>query len=383
MIPSRFQQLVELPMTPNRKVDRKALPEPGEAVAITDFVPPEGDAERRLATIWREVLGVETIGRNDSFFDLGGHSLLVAKLLRRVEAEYGRKFSMAAFFQSYRLAAMAARLEQGEPLNAPGAVAIQPLGARPPILWLEGGPTFLPLARAIGLDQPFLGVSLDPMLEAVEDRPTMQECARRMADIIRGIRPSGPYYIGGWCTAGVLAYEVAAQLRAAGADVPLVLLAHATNPTERGRMGTLNLTISKLRYHLDQLRRQPRGKRWRYLRDRIRGAGEAVGWRNADIGETERQLRGKLDRALYDYRPPAYAGDVVLFQPAERPDLLDSRPGWAPLVSGRFVAHEISGTHSSMLLQPHVAGFAAALRDELLQVQSAPGAQRKLLRAVG
>lgn len=383
MIPSRFEPIAELPMTPNRKLDRKALPEPGGAMAVADFVPPEGETEARLAAIWCEVLGVETIGRNDSFFDLGGHSLLVAKLLRRVEAEYGRKFSMAAFFQSYRLAAMAARLEQGESLNAPGAVGIQPLGARPPILWLEGGPTFLPLARAIGLDQPFLGVSLDPMLEAAADRPDTRECAREMVSIIRGIRPTGPYYIGGWCTAGVLAYEVAVQLRAAGEDVPLVLLAHATNPTERYRIGTAKLAWSKLRYHLDQLRRQPAGERWRYLRERIQGVGAAVGFQTADLDENALRLRAKLDRSLLDYRPPAYAGDVALFQPSERPDLLDSRPGWAPLISGRFVAHDVSGTHSSMLLQPHVEQFGAMLREELLRAQAAPTAPRKHLRAVG
>jgi amino acid adenylation domain-containing protein len=383
MIPSRFEQIAALPMTPNGKVDRKALPAPGGAVAMPDFLPPEGEAEERLAAIWREVLGVETIGRHDSFFDLGGHSLLVTKLLRRVEADYGRKFSMAAFFQSYRLAAMAGRLAQDEPLNYPGAVAIQPLGSRPPLLWLEAGPTFLPLAREVGLDQPFLGVPIDRMLEEVGEHPDFVECARRMVANIRQIRPHGPYYIGGWCTAGILAYEIGAQLRSAGEDVPLLLLAHSTNPTEFGRIGAFKLAWSKLLYHVDQWRRQPAGTRGRYLRDRLKGATEALGLRNAEMGEAPRMLRAALDRAAYAYRPPAYGGDVVLFQPAERPDLLDARPGWAPLVSGKFTAVEIPGTHSSMLLHPHVEQFGVAMRDELLRAQSSRGVARKLLRAVG
>jgi amino acid adenylation domain-containing protein len=382
MIPSRFEQLSVLPMTPNGKVDRKALPEPGGAVAMPDFVPPEGEAEERLAAIWREVLDVETIGRHDSFFDLGGHSLLVTKLLRRVEEDYGRKFSMAAFFQSYRLAAMAGRLAQGEPLNHSGAVAIQPLGSRPPLLWLEGGPTFLPLSRAVGLDQPFLGVPIDAMLEAAGERADFIECARQMVKIIRQIQPNGPYYVGGWCTAGILAFEVASQLRGTGEEVPLLLLAHSTNPTEFGRIGSFKLAWSKLRYHVDQWRRQPAGKSGRYLRDRLDGIAEVLGLRRAAMGEVPRLLRTALDRAAYDYRPSAYGGDVALFQPAERPDLLDSRPGWAPLVSGRFVAHEIPGTHSTMLLHPHVEQFGAAMRDELLRVQASRGA-RNLLRAVG
>ncbi len=72
-----------------------------------------GSAEERLAAIWREVLGVDAVGHADSFFDLGGHSLLVTKLLRRVEADYGRKFAMADFFQSYRLDQMAVQPEGG------------------------------------------------------------------------------------------------------------------------------------------------------------------------------------------------------------------------------------------------------------------------------
>ena len=382
MIPSRFEQLAELPMTPNRKVDRKALPEPGDAVAVADFAPPEGKAEEQLAVIWRDVLGVERIGRHDSFFDLGGHSLLVTRLLRRVETEYGRKFSMATFFQSYRLAAMAARLEQGEPLDRFGAVAIQPLGARPPVLWLEGGPTFLPLAQAVGLDQPFLGVPIDVMLEAAGESADFIECARQMVEIIRQVQPSGPYYVGGWCTAGILAYEVGVQLRAAGEDVPLLLLAHSTNPTEFYRIGRVRLVFSKLRYHFDQWRRQPASERGRYMRDRLGAILVALRLRASEVSEVPRVLRAALDRAAYDYRPSAYGGDVALFQPAERPDVLNSVPGWKPLISGRFASHEIRGTHSSMLLPPHVESFGDAMREELILAQSKRGARNRL-RAVG
>jgi len=91
--------------------------------------------------------------------------------------------------------------------------------------------------------------------------------------------------------------------------------------------------------------------------------------------------RAALDRAAYGYRPSAYGGDIALFQPAARPDVLDSVPGWKPLVSGRFASHEIPGTHSSMLLPPHVEAFGEAMRDELLRAQSKRGAGSRL-RAV-
>ena len=89
----------------------------------------------------------------------------------------------------------------------------------------------------------------------------------------------------------MLAYEVAVQFRAAGEDVPLVLLAHATNPTERYRIGAIKLALGKLRYHLNQLHRQPAGERWRYLRERIQGVGAAVGLQTADLDENALRLR--------------------------------------------------------------------------------------------
>jgi thioesterase domain-containing protein len=220
------------------------------------------------------------------------------------------------------------------------------------------------------------------MLESAGDSADFIECARQMVDIIRQVQPEGPYYIGGWCTAGILAYEVGVQLRAAGEDVPLLLLAHSTNPTEFYRIGRFRLLFSKLRYHIGQWRRQPASVRGRYLRDRLHAILVALRLRASEVSEVPRMLRAALDRAAYDYRPSAYGGDVALFQPAERPDVLNAVPGWKPLISGRFASYEIRGTHSTMLLPPQVVGFGEAMRDELLRAQSKPGAGNRL-RAVG
>ena len=90
-------------------------------------------------------------------------------------------------------------------------------------------------------------------------------------------------------------------------------------------------------------------------------------------------LRAALDRAAYDYRPPAYDGDVALFQPADRPSVLDARPGWARLTRGRFAAYEIPGGHSTMLQQPDVRHLADRMREAL---HAAQGRQDDAQRAV-
>ncbi|MBV9841732.1 MAG: amino acid adenylation domain-containing protein [Sphingomonadaceae bacterium] len=367
MIPSRFETLAALPMTPNRKIDRKALPAPEGSMAARDTAPPHGDAEERLAAIWREVLGIETIGREDSFFELGGHSLLVAKLLRRVEQDWGRRMGMAEFFRGHRLHEMAARLTADEPsveARDPFAlVPIQPQGTQSPLIWLDAGPAFLPLAQGLGPDQPFLGLPVDPIIAREYGKQlSFEQFAGHVVASLRAQRPHGPYYIGGWCTSGILAFAVASRLVADGEEVPLLVLAHAMNPRALKSIGPWRLRLSKLRFHLRKWLKARDG-RGTYLRDRLHALAEDAGVARARTAEgTHGALRADLDRAAYAYRPRIYRGDVALFQPKERPDVLDSRDGWASVVRGWFSPHEIAGGHSTMLEEPHVADMVRHMR---------------------
>ena len=371
MIPSRFVTLDALPMTPNRKIDRNALPAPTGSAAARETLPPQGDSEERLAVLWRDLLGVATIGRDDSFFDLGGHSLLVAKLLRRIEDEWGRRIGMAEFFRNHRLAELAARIDAGAETDAGGFVPIQPKGWRPPLLWLDAGPAFLPLAQAIGEDQPFFGVPVDPILEREAARGyDFEAMAGHVVAAIRAVRPSGPYYVGGWCTSGILAFAVAERLAREGAAVPLVVLAHAVNPTEYPRIGAWRLKLSKARFHARQWLREPAGTRLRYLRDRAVAVLEALRISRARTAAgTHGAIRAQLDAAAFAYDPPRYDGAVALFQPHDRPAVLDGGPGWARVAHGRFAALDITGGHRTMLEHPHVELLAEGVRIALLEAQ--------------
>jgi amino acid adenylation domain-containing protein len=380
MIPARFDYLPALPMTPNAKIDRNALPRPRDAAAPDDAPAPRGAIEERLAAIWREILGVRGIGRHDSFFDLGGHSLLVAKLLRRVERDFGRTIGMAAFFRAHHLDAMACLLASDAPTEADnGLVPLQPRGERQPLLWLDAGPTFLPLSQEIGMEQPFFGVPVDPILEREIGRTTaFEDIAGHVVAAIRQAHPHGPYLLGGWCTSGILAYEVARQLRDAGEDVPLLVLAHSMNPIEYERIGGWRLRWSKLLFHASQLLRQSRGNRLGYIGARIMAVLEEMRISRARTAAgTHGALRAVLDRSAYAYRPRPYPGDVLLFQPSERVDVLDAVPGWSQVVGGRLETHEIVGGHRSMLQYPHVAEFGALVRAALERARRAPAAKAK------
>lgn len=366
MIPSHFEHLDALPMTPNAKVDRKALPQPGGAGA-RQIEPPRGETEEKLAAIWCDLLRIGQVSRDDSFFELGGHSLLVARLLVRIEQQWGRRIGMAEFFQAATLDKLAERIEGNAIADLGEWVPLQPKGSALPLLWLDGGPTFMALAEAMGTDRPFLGLPLGPILErTLKPGMTFEQMASEIVAVIRETRPKGPYLIGGWCTNGIMAFEVARQLREAGEDVPLLALGHSMNPVAFQRITASQMRMSKARYHLGVWNNLPIGKRLDYAFDRARGLMEDVGV--AEIAEREGRYRvfaAQMEQAAYGYFPGEYGGAVALFQPAERLKVLDSRPGWAEVVVGPLESYDIPGTHGTMAEPPNVATFAARLNEAL------------------
>ncbi|MFL9674216.1 amino acid adenylation domain-containing protein [Pseudomonas marginalis] len=114
MVPALFVHLDALPLSPNGKLDRKALPAPGmQALQMREYQAPEGDTEILLARLWAELLNVERVGRLDNFFELGGHSLLAVSLIGRLRQE-GMEADVRALFEQPTLAGYAAMTERME-----------------------------------------------------------------------------------------------------------------------------------------------------------------------------------------------------------------------------------------------------------------------------
>ncbi|KAG0341268.1 hypothetical protein BG005_003033, partial [Podila minutissima] len=117
MVPSSFVRLDAFPLTPNGKLDRRALPAPTEeAFARESYEAPRDDVERAVAAIWADVLHLDQVSRNDSFFALGGHSLLAVRMMNRVVAALGANVPLASLFASPSLSAFAEeiRVRQGQ-----------------------------------------------------------------------------------------------------------------------------------------------------------------------------------------------------------------------------------------------------------------------------
>ena len=143
MLPTTVVALESLPLTPNGKIDRDALPVPSEPVLSVRSEAPNTALEKQLVEIWGSVLDRRGIGVTDNFFDLGGHSLLLAKLLLRIEQKLGKRLSLANVFQAPTVRQLAALLEgQTRSKYHPAIVPIQPNGSKPPLFWVRGGPFF-------------------------------------------------------------------------------------------------------------------------------------------------------------------------------------------------------------------------------------------------
>jgi hypothetical protein len=246
LVPSSFVALDSLPKAPNGKLDIRALPAPADDVRrARTAVPPRDAVEQQLVRIWEDVLGVKPIGIHDRFLDLGGHSLLVIRMLAEVERKFGRKVPAAILFEAPTVALLAGAIRrEGLVASRSLVVEIQPEGTRPPIFWMHtlggGGGAGLffyeKLARLLGPDQPSYGI----IATDGQQPGTMEALAARYVGEIRAVQPTGPYYLGGYCFGGVLAHEVGRQLAAAGEEIAAVILLDAAPPALPGMPGVLS-----------------------------------------------------------------------------------------------------------------------------------------------
>jgi len=382
MVPSRFVFLDALPRTPNGKVDRRALPAANQLPPTAgQLVEPRDEYETKLRNIWEELLGVHPIGVTDNYFDLGGHSLLIARLGHRIEQEFGKHLSMAEVFRTPTIEGMAGLLRKAT-VAAPADCRVfhlQASGSRPPFICLGAGPFFLPLANAIGEDQPFCGLDLTPLRpERLSTPYRLEEIAGHVKRAIREFQPRGPYYLGGWCLFGVLMYEAARQMIAEGDDVALLVMIDSPNRAyERGLppLGRISSRLQKWQFHLAEMSRTRVTNLPAFLKHQIRIAhGEARV--RQDRKDVERNApatdpRGQefdyaFQIAARSYDPPRYHGRVLVLQTTSRPSghhwSLHNR--WRHVIDLLEVI-DVPAGHAEMFLEPHVRVLAEQMKERL------------------
>lgn len=393
MVPAHFVFLQTLPLTANNKVDVRALPAPDEQpAAVRDAeAEPRSTLEFQLLALWRQALGNDNLGTHDNFFDHGGHSLVAVELLSRIEQVYGRKLPLATLFQAPSVAELAAVLAAAHwEASWRSLVAINPGGSAVPMFLVPGvGGNVLmfgKLSKLLGPDQPLYGLQARGLDGKEEPFRSIPEMAQHYVSEILAARPHGPYFIGGTCTGGVTAYEVAQRLVERGEEVRLVLLETWPPATARVRRSPLRILWPlqylwhKLLGYAQELAQLPLREWPDFIKLKLR-TGRAlfdVGLKETLEGSTyyvEKVVDATI-QAVAQYKPKPYPGGLVNVIAINRPlpsKAVDTRRSWEALAQGPSEAVMIPAEDSGRLfISPHVEVVATVLRSHAQPRAAAP-----------
>jgi thioesterase domain-containing protein/acyl carrier protein len=394
MIPSSFLLLDALPLTPNGKVDRRALPAPEEGRRELEeaFVAPRTPLEQTVAGIWCQALGLEKVGVHDNFFDLGGHSLLAVRLFSQIEKTFDRQLPLAAIFQGPTVGQLASLLQdEGWTPSWSSLVAIQAGGSRPPFYCVHaiGGNvlTYADLSRHLGPDQPVYALQARG-LDGRSAQTSVEEMAAYYLGEVRSFQPEGPYSMGGSSAGGIVAFEMAQQLVAAGQEVAVLALFDTWSPDylsmvkdmsrlrrratrffERVDLHMGNLLVAeglkgKLAYVATKSVRVRKNLAkagigyWKKLKELTR---EIVDPLPPTLRKVENTSREALDR----YVPKAYPGRITLFRATKQPADFnaDRELGWSRFAEGGVEVYDVPGYHGAIVYEPRIGILARQLAE--------------------
>lgn len=360
-VPRQIVFVKQLPKGPSGKLSRfrvaaelgldkpDALPRDTRAPAVQ-----APELEEKIAAIFARVLRLPSVDPHANFFDLGGDSMGAVQCLAEIQATLSSvKVSAALFLWAPTPAKVAAAILNPEESNdSAQIISLQLSGSGVPLFLVSPGMEARALAKRLGPDRPLFGLRI-PNLEHLPPPHTLERIAAECVRTLRRSRPSGAYALGGWCSAGVIALEIARQLEEAGERVAFValfdargVLLPAMSPARRRLVRAVRLA-GKLRFRATQ------AGRLRWLR-------QAFAARNAQVALVN-------NVGLRQYRPHPWTGRVVHVWAAERPRgrFLDPMFEWGHVSPGGFTFYEVPGDHFSMLAEPNVLALARILATEL------------------
>ena len=380
---------IELGALPQSPVDvLAAAPIFREAPSSSDArepAQPDDMLERRLLSLWEDVLRLKPIGIHDNFFDLGGDSFAAVRLVAGIEALLGRRLPLVTLLEAPTIAQLAALLRRdGWVPRWSSLVPIRPGGSRAPFFCFHGvGGNILEfehLGRYLNPDQPLYGLQAQGLDGKKPRHKTVEEMAAHYIKEIRELQLRGPYYLGGSSFGGMVAYEAAQQLLADGEEVALLVVfdTHApgfprylpTTTALKRRLGHLRFRIE---LHLSNIALSQRGERWNYVRvkagrlgTRLRGKVKRHARAFLEgrfLPRTFREVRKAGVGANRLYVPKPYPGTLTLLRATEQPYGIypDRSNGWSGLILKGIEIHDVPGHHGSIMREPRVRGLAAVL----------------------
>lgn len=405
MVPSTFLAIEQLPLTANGKIDYAVLPLPDDRRSdlAEALIPPRDGVERRLASLWAQVLSVRSIGVRDNFFALGGHSLLAVYVMAEIERQFGKRLPLATLFRNPSIEKLGEVLRKED--NNDGWSSLVPIreqGQDLPFFCVAGGGGnvlyFYQLAQHLPENQPFYGLQAIGLDGKRQPLSSVEAIAAEYIKEIRQVQPHGPYLLGGHCFGSWIAFEMSQQLRRQGEEIAAVLVIDSPAPFLKPEEGETEANDAAWLAKFGEILSESAGKdlginyrqlcclggdaQLNYFRERMEAGGLIP------PGTPLSQVRGFfqvfVQNSKTSYMPrETMPVPIALFKAGEKHHDYDYSPtddtagvngastlGWGTYASSAPSVEVVPGNHITMMTEPHVSVLAAKLSQQIASLPS-------------
>jgi amino acid adenylation domain-containing protein len=383
MVPTHFIEVDAIPLTTNGKVDRKALNsltiqrENNFSTPIT----PRDEIEYKLIKIWKNLLQIEDVYVNDDFFNIGGHSLLVIKLISKIRETFGKEIKVSTLIKNPTVERIACLIRDKHDMTKSvlTLVPLQESEKRPFFCvhpFMGNVFCYIQLARLLKNHCSFYGLQ-NPLVEKRQmDGLTLSEVVQLYIEEIKRVQPEGPYRLGGWSLGGAIAYKIATVLRNQGNEVELLVLMDTKMPSEQDYR-TEEDVISYITEHFIHFDQVEQGEELVHQQDILvhqqdilvdRLIVEGVLPPDADLTSLKQIAnahRKCLNLMAKDVLTP-YSGEVIYFSAEDGIELFTD---WQPLLRGKVNKYLIPGSHEEIVFSPAVEKISKYLVNKLEEIK--------------
>ncbi|WP_375584559.1 amino acid adenylation domain-containing protein [Cyclobacterium xiamenense] len=387
MIPTQFLWVKDFPLSENGKVNRSALPDPGSGtVSSSEASEALNPEEKLVAEIWKKALGLNRIHKTDNFFEIGGHSLTAVKVMVQLEKVYGIRLPLSVLFKYPTVQYLSRAIKSGVLGDSEwkSLVAIKNTGSKPPLYIVHGGGLnilpFYAVAREMDREQPVFGIQAKGLDGVEEPLRTVEAIASQYLSEVLQQNPNGPYLLAGYSLGGIIAYEMASQLRKMGKSVEKLVLfdtyafqSNYRKPFVLRILESLRYFFGKRIFDVELLFRHPsifrriKKASWerkvRKVRKLFRPEQDKA---ETSLLKTYKRVEFVYKEACKEYQIKRYEGPVDLIKARIAASYLPDKEnfGWKPYVRELRV-WEADGEHITMLSPPNDASFAGLLQQIL------------------
>jgi pristinamycin I synthase-3/4 len=355
MVPAAYVVLESLPLTPNGKLDRRALPAPKAHNKSDRWL--QTPLEETLCAIFAEILGIEKIGLHDNFFEMGGHSLMVSRLVRKIHQTLGIKLAISSLFESPTIAQLIVKKNITSNISPFDVILpIRVSGDLPPLFlihplyglsWCYAG-----LLKYLNPRRPVYGIQAQ-YFTSTTFYDTIEEAAIEYTKRIRGIQATGPYHLAGWSLGGILAHEIACLLQREGEKVVTLSLfdakpfiafeAELPNSLEKSEP-----TIDR-EAPLHEIENEPLNLQLSYS-DQLQKGRLSSEFTEAHYAAMKKAYLISIE-SFQSFVPKRYRGDLIIYAAKASKNNLasDVARAWSPYVDGHIHIYLISCTHDTIL----------------------------------